>query len=38
MHGTIYTVTVPKICTVLRHFTVYKILTHGTEPIDSADQ
>lgn len=38
MHGTIYRVTVPKIHIALKHFTVYEILMHGTEPVDSADQ
>jgi len=38
MHGTISTVTVPKIHIVLRHFAVYEILTHRTEPVDCADQ
>lgn len=38
MYETMYTVTVPKIHIVLRHFTVYEILTHRTEPVDCADQ
>lgn len=38
MHGTVYTVTAPEIHIVLRHFTVYEILTYRTEPLDGADQ
>lgn len=38
MYETMYMVTVPKIHIVLRHFTVYEILTHRTEPVDCADQ
>lgn len=39
MHGTVCMVTIPKVCILLGHFTLYEI-QHGQlyEPVDHADQ